>query len=69
MGWDWRRLDGVLCREGRSDRSRQESTQPWRCKSKQQHERPLAWAWSGTSLLTFPRPVALLADDHSLPIG
>lgn len=25
-------------------------------------------AWSGTSLLTFPRPVALLADDHSLPI-
>lgn len=24
--------------------------------------------WSGTSPLTFPRPVALLADSHSLPI-
>lgn len=22
MGWDWRRLDGVFCREGRRDRSR-----------------------------------------------
>lgn len=69
MGWDWRSVDGVLL-QGRQESTGVDRTEPSPGDARATGRTNAHWpgTWSGTSLLTFPRPVVLLADDHSLPI-
>lgn len=76
-GWKGEREDGLGLEEtgrgllqGRQESTRVDRSEPSPGDARATSRTNAHWpgTWSGTSLLTFPRPVALLADDCSLPI-
>lgn len=72
MGWDWRSGgDWTGSFAGKAGATGVDGKEPSPGDARASSCTNAHWpgSWSGTSLLTFPRPVALLADDKPLPIG